>query len=80
MVVQKYWLRVKEASPVTGLSAKAIYEQIRTGIFPFEFRRAGGAILISARSLGLITEQSANNEAQPQEALAETACDRAVRR
>jgi hypothetical protein len=68
MVVQKLWLRVKEASPVTGLSEKAIYEQIRTGIFPFEYRRAGTSILISARDLGVIPEGRAeNSEAQDQD-------------
>jgi hypothetical protein len=45
---------VKEAAAATGRKPKSIYEQIRTGTFPFEFRRAGNAILISARDLGLI--------------------------
>jgi hypothetical protein len=65
---QKLWLTVKETAPLVGRSEKAIYEQIRTGGFPFIVRRSrgdSGAIYISARDVGLIPEQgAANNEAQ----------------
>lgn len=71
MAVHKLWLTVKETSPLIGRSEKAIYEQIRTGGFPFTIRRSrgdSGAIYISARDVGLIPEQGAeNNEAQEQD-------------
>lgn len=66
-MTQKLWLTVREAAPLLGRKPSAIYEQIRLGIFPFEFRRAGVAILISAQDLGLIPEIGlANKEAQQQ--------------
>jgi hypothetical protein len=76
VVKQKHWLKPKEASPVTGLKVKTIYEQIRRGIFPFEYRRAGTSILISARDLGLITE-SANKETREGESLTASTPSRA---
>ena len=71
MVVHKLWLTVKETAPLLGRSEKAIYEQIRTGGFPFAFRRSrgdSGAIYISARDIGLVTDGRAeNSEAQDQD-------------
>src|SRR5262245_54490239 len=58
----KHWLKPKEAAPYTPWSHKTIYDRIREGKFPFEFKRSGRSILISARSLGLIVEQGAEND------------------
>jgi hypothetical protein len=63
--MSKHWLKPKEAAPYTPWSHKTIYDRIREGKFPFEFKRSGRSILISARSLGIIPEGEAeNNEAQ----------------
>jgi helix-turn-helix protein len=70
---QKLWLTVKETAPLLGRKPSAIYEQIRTGGFPFAYRRArgdSGAIYISARDLGLIP--NAQNEAAQNSATIET--------
>ena len=68
VVRTKHWLTVKEFAPHYGRKPSAIYEQIRTGGFPFVYRRTrgdSGMILISARDFGLIPEQGADNsEAQ----------------
>jgi len=68
VAVHKLWLTVRETAPLLGRSEKAIYEQIRTGGFPFDVRRGrgdSGAIYISARDIGAIPEQGAeNSEAQ----------------
>ncbi len=51
----RIWITPEEAVPHTPFkSRKVIYEQIRTGIFPFKYRRAGRTILIDARDLGLL--------------------------
>jgi hypothetical protein len=59
MVVPRLWVSMEITSQATGKSKKALYEQIRSGIFPFEYRRAGKSILVSARDLGLVPS---NNE------------------
>jgi hypothetical protein len=66
MVVPRLWVSIKITSQVTGKSEKALFEQIRTGIFPFEYRRAGRSILVSARDLGLLDlpVEPPNSEAQ----------------
>ena len=63
MVVPRLWVSMEITSQATGKSKKALYEQIRTGIFPFEYRRAGKSILVSARDLGLIpaSDESRND-------------------
>jgi hypothetical protein len=66
MVVPRLWVGVKEAAQATGRKQKTIYEQIRTGTFPFEVRRAGTAILISARDLGLFPLTNENRGDEPQ--------------
>jgi len=56
---RKTWLTVRETAPLLGRSEKAIYELIRTGAFPFVYRRGrgdSGAIYISARDLGALPE------------------------
>ena len=58
----KLWISVREAAPIYGRSEKAIYEQIRTGKFPFVIRRAGSAIYISARDIGLIPPETIKKE------------------
>lgn len=77
MAIQKLWLSVKETAPLVGRKPKAIYEQIRIGSFPFEFRRSrgdSGAIYISARDIGLLPERGAENgEAQDQDQSVATA-------
>ncbi len=63
----KLWLSVKEFAPYYGRTEKAIYEQIRTGGFPFDYRRTrgdSGLILISARDVGLV-EQNETLDAEP---------------
>lgn len=59
MNATKLWLSVKETAPLLGKSPKNIYDQIRLGSFPFAYRRGrgdSGAIYISARDIGLITD------------------------
>lgn len=81
------WLTVDEAAPYLGIEPQAIYRAIREDVFPFDFVRIGRKIKISARSIGLITppwgdfarrQRPQNGATRPQEALAESACDRAV--
>jgi hypothetical protein len=65
VVVKKPWLTVAETAEILEKKRSTIYEQIRTGIFPFEYRRAGTSILISARDLGVLAEvDPKNSEAQ----------------
>lgn len=54
MVIPRLWVSIKIAAQATGSTEKALYEQIRKGTFPFTYRRAGSAILVSARDLGLV--------------------------
>ena len=60
MEAPKLWLSVKEAAPILDRTDKAIYEQIRTGGFPFEYKqtRKGAPIYISARDIGLIPPET----------------------
>jgi len=56
------WMTPEEVAPHTPWKSRAnIYERIREGKFPFEFKRAGRSILISARSLGLTPEPAPEN-------------------
>jgi hypothetical protein len=59
----RLWLSVKEAAPIIGDDEDAIWRDIRLNQFPFEFVRSGKRIKISARSLGLIRDDSASAEA-----------------
>ena len=63
-MVTKLWLTVREVAPIYGRSEKAIYEQIRMGKFPFVFRRAGSAIYISARDIGLIPPETQKEDGE----------------
>lgn len=61
----RLWLDPDEAAALTGDDRQAIYRAIRLGQYPFKYVRIGRKIKISARSLGLIPEQGAeNSEAQ----------------
>jgi hypothetical protein len=62
------FVRVRDAAKALDTTEKAIYEQIRTGIFPFRFRRAGRSIWISAHDLELIPPATdpQKREEQPQ--------------
>lgn len=50
----RLWVSLKIVEEATGVSIKALYQQIRKGTFPFRYRRAGRSILVSARDLGLL--------------------------
>ncbi|HKX33178.1 MAG TPA: helix-turn-helix domain-containing protein [Blastocatellia bacterium] len=52
-VVAKPWLTVKETAEVLEMSVNTIYAAIETGQFPFEWKRVGRQIRVSAKSLGL---------------------------
>ena len=54
MTVPRLWVSIKVAAQAIGSTDKALYEQIRKGTFPFNYRRAGSAILVSALDLGLL--------------------------
>lgn len=60
MRAKRPWLTVKEFAPFYGKSESAIYEEIRTGGFLFEYRQNGKcrSILISARDYGLEIEEA----------------------
>lgn len=74
MVVPRLWVSIKVTAQATDSTEKALYEQIRKGIFPFEYRRAGSRILVSARDLGLIpTNEPLNSKTPSQVELATTA-------
>jgi len=66
----RLWISVKKTAALTGRKEKAIYEQIRTGRFPFKYRRAGRAILISALDIGLVeaNEKLGTEPTEPQAA------------
>ena len=61
---QRTFVRVREAAVATNTKAKTIYEQIRLGIYPFRYKRAGRAILISAHDLELIPPEAKSDEAE----------------
>jgi predicted DNA-binding transcriptional regulator AlpA len=64
---QRLWLDPAEVAELTGDDRQAIYRAIRLGQYPFTHVRIGRKIKISARSLGLIPEQGAeNSEAREQ--------------
>jgi hypothetical protein len=76
MVVPRLWVSIKVAAQATGRTEKALYEQIRKDIFPFAYRRAGSAILVSARDLGLLdlnTKPQSEEASTQGESLAATA-------
>ena len=49
----KPWLTVKETAEVLEMAVNTIYAAIETGQFPFEWKRIGRQIRVSAKSLGL---------------------------
>jgi hypothetical protein len=57
--VTPLWLSVEEAAPLIGDKPDAIYRDIRLNQFPFEFKKSGKRIKISARSIGLIQSAEA---------------------
>jgi hypothetical protein len=61
-----------EVGPLIGADKQDIYRAIRLGQFPFDHVRIGRKIKISARSLGLIPEQGAQNEEAQNSATIET--------
>jgi len=64
ITMTRTFVRVRDCALATGQKEKTIYEQIRTGIFPFRIKRAGRTILISAADLELISpEGPQSNEA-----------------
>jgi hypothetical protein len=73
---QRLWLSPAETAPLIGAKDdQAVTRAIRLGQFPFDYQRMGRKILISARSLGLITDTQ-NEEAQNSATIAtrNTAC------
>jgi hypothetical protein len=73
MAMTRTFVRVRDCALATGQKEKTIYEQIRTGIFPFRFKRAGRTILISAADLELIPPDEAQRKTLSQEELPTTA-------
>jgi hypothetical protein len=64
----KLWLSPAETAPIIGVKDdQAVTRMIRLNKFPFEYIRMGRKILISARSLGLITDNTAKEETRNQE-------------
>jgi hypothetical protein len=61
------WLPIPKAARLAGIPTDGFYRDIRRGTCPFEVKKISGRLHVSARSLGLIPEQGAdNNEAQEQ--------------
>lgn len=59
------WITPEQAMPYLPWKTRwSIYERIREGKFPFQYKRAGRAIFIYAPDLGVTPEMIANREAQ----------------
>jgi hypothetical protein len=58
----KLWLTPEEAKTPAGYdSLNSLWRDLREGRFPWEYRKVGNRYRISARSLGLVTEEGAEN-------------------
>jgi hypothetical protein len=64
VTLRKLWLTPKEAAVVIGTTADSITRDIREKQFPFEYKPNGRRYLISARSLGLVIDTTANEAAR----------------
>ena len=61
------WARPAKVYQACGYThLQALYRDIRLGQFPFTFVKRGRLILISTRSIGLVTDNRAKEEAQNQ--------------
>lgn len=66
------WLSPAEAYKPTGYkNVQALYRDIALGIFPFRYVKIGKRIRISARDIGLVTDNNVKEEARGQEVISQ---------